>query len=146
MSVGGSNLEYGIFLFLNSRGNWKSSYLNLFFQSFEFSCGLNHYVWKSVKQNQIIGILNLRATSWGLIWCVGEVLRTPSALEFLISVWEVLGQSWSNPSDSKSNRLYVEIFQVCFIHSKNILQILLKWSVILLNFWTPISQTQPVHL
>ena len=44
-----------------------------------------------------------------------------------------LGIVGQDPSDSKSSRLHVDIFQFWFMHSRYILQIPLKWYVILLK-------------
>ena len=50
------------------------------------------------------------------------------------NAWKFLGIVGQNPSDSKSNRLHVDIFRFCFIHSRYILlYISLKWSVNLLK-------------
>ena len=47
-----------------------------------------------------------------------------------------LGIFGQDPSDSKSNRLHVDIFQCCFIHLRYILHIPLKCLVIILKSWT----------
>ena len=51
----------------------------------------------------------------------------------LRNLLDIVGQ---DPSDSKSNRLHVDIFRFCFIHFRYIPQIPLKWSVLLLRSWT----------
>ena len=51
-----------------------------------------------------------------------------------------LGIVGQDPSDSESNRFTVHIFWFCFIHLRYILQIPLKWSVILWKSWTSTGQ------
>ena len=60
-----------------------------------------------------------------------------------MSVWVGSPKSSHDPSDSKSNRLCVDIFWFCFIHLGHILKIPLKWSVILLKSPTSTGSSIP---
>jgi hypothetical protein len=81
-----------------------------------------------------ISITMLRGTDnipWNIPWYFPH---SGCGTQCLGSFWGlVVGQ---NPSDSKSNRLHVDIFQTCFIHLRHILQIPLKRSVNFLKCWT----------
>ena len=86
---------------------------------------------------------HLLSTTFFTLITIKIIIQAPKTIRKLLQLRFGIanycpGNFWAyivsqDPSDSKSNRLHIDIFPFCFIHLRYILHIPLKWMVIILK-------------